>query len=191
MRPDAAHRALGVLAGIGLLIAAYAVAATTPGSQLVEAPFGSRGAVGEPISSSHLIATVHEVSLARQVELGFWRGTTAGVWFVAEATVEATVDPTLMNVDLFVDGVRYPATSRGEGDTVDANTVAARFPRTGPVLIELPADVAAVPGATSAVLRIGPFGDARLTGVVELVIDLTTLEILDQVELEPARDGSR
>ena len=83
------NRKLAIVAGIGLLAAAYGVAATTPSSQLVEAPFGFRGALGDTVSSPYLIATVHEASLAHEVELGFWRGTTSGVWFVAEATVES------------------------------------------------------------------------------------------------------
>ena len=184
-------RGLAIVAGLGLLAAAYAVSATTPTSQVVEAPFGSRGSVGDTVSSSNLIATVHEASLAHEVELGLWRGTTSGVWFVAEATVEATVESTLMEIEIFIDGVRYAATGRGEGDTVDENSVAVRFPTTGPLLIELPADVLDFPGAHSAVLRISSFGDDRLEGVVEIVIDLTTLDVDDHVELEPARDGTR
>ncbi|MEO5534389.1 MAG: hypothetical protein ABIR17_04580 [Pseudolysinimonas sp.] len=184
-------RGLAIVAGLGLLAATYAVAATTPTSQLVEAPFGSRGSLGDTVSSQHLIATVHEASLAHEVELGSWRGTTAGVWFVADATVEATLESKLIEVDLFIDGVQYGGTKRGDGGTVDEHTVAVRFPATGPLLIELPADVVNFPGARSAVLRISPFGDDRLDSVVEIVIDLTTLEVADRVELEPARDGSR
>jgi hypothetical protein len=184
-------RGWAIVAGLGLLAAAYAVTATIPASQLIEAPFGSRGSLGDTVSSSQLIATVHEASLAHEVELDLWRGTSSGVWFVAEATVEATLESTLMDVDLFIDGVKYAATGRGEGDTVDENAVAVRFPRTGPVLIELPAEVLDFPGARSAVLRISAFGDDRLEGVIEIVIDLTTLEVLDRIELEPARDGSR
>jgi hypothetical protein len=184
-------RPLAIIAGIGLLAAAYGVAATTPTEQLVEAPFGVRGAIAEPISSAHLIATVHEVSLAHEVELGLWRGTTSGIWFVAVATVEATVAPTLIEADLLIDGVRYPVTWRGDGDTVDTNALDVLFPTTGPLLIELPADVLDFPGARSAVLRIGPFGDDRLDSVIEIVIDLTTLDIVDRAELEPATDGGR
>jgi hypothetical protein len=185
------NRGLAILAGLGLLALAYGVAATTPTSQLVEAPFGSRGSLGDEVSSSLLIATVHEASLAHEVELGYWRGTTSGVWFVAEATVEATVESKLMDIDLFIDGVRYEATKRGEGDTVDHHSVAVRFPSTGPLLIELPAEVLDFPGAHSAVLRISTFGDDRLESVIEIVIDLTTLDVADRVDLEPARDGSR
>ena len=184
-------RPLAIVAGIGLLAAAYGVAATTPTSQVVEAPFGSRGSIGDTITSSDLIATVHDASLANEVELGLWRGTTTGVWFVAEATIEATLTSRVIEIDLFIDGVRYVATGRGDGDTVDTNSVAVRFPTTGPLLIELPADVLDFPGARTAVLRISTFGDDRLEGVVEVVIDLTALDVDDRVELEPARDGSR
>jgi hypothetical protein len=185
------RRGLAIAAGLGLLAAAYAVTATIPASQLVEAPFGSRGSLGDTVSSPQLIATVHEASLAHEVELDLWRGTTSGVWFVAEATVEATLESTSIDIDLFIDGVKYSSTNRDKGGTVDQNSVAVRFPRTGPLMIELPAEVLDFPGAQSAVLRISAFGDDRLEGVIEIVIDLTTLDVADRVELEPTRNGSR
>ena len=185
------NRAVAIVAGLGLLAAAYGVAATTPAEELVEAPFGTRGAIGEPISATHLIVTVHEVVLAHEVELGVWRGTTSGIWFVAEATVEATVKATVVEADIFIDGVQYPVTRRGDGDTVDTSSAEVLFPATGPLLFELPADVLELPGARTAVLQISTFGDDRLDSVIEIVVDLTTLDVLDRAELEPTRAGTR
>jgi hypothetical protein len=185
------NRAVAIVAGLGLLAAAYGVAATTPAEELVEAPFGTRGAVGEAISASHLIVTVHAVELAGEVVLGFWSGTTWGLCFVAEATIEATVEATVVEADIFVDGVRYPVTRRGDGDTVDTSSAEVLFPTTGPLLFELPADVVEFPGARTAVLQISTFGDDRLDSVIEIVVDLTTLDIVDRAALEPTRAGTR
>jgi hypothetical protein len=184
-------RAAGIVAGVALLAAAYGVTATIPSSELVEAPFGTRGALGDRIVSQHLIATVHEVFLADEVELDLWRGTTNGIWFVADATLDATVAREGVDVDLFIGGVRYPSSERADSSTVDGSIVDAGFPVSGPMLVELPADVVDLPGANAAVLRISTGSDPRLGSVIELVIDLTQLESVDRVELDPREPGER
>lgn len=183
-------RAVGILAGVALLAAAYAVTATIPTSQAVEAPFASRGVIGDEIVSQHLIGTVNEAHFADEVELDLWRGTTNGVWFIADTTLVATTAPEGTEVDLFIGGVRYPSSSRGDG-VVDESVVDAGFASTGPILIELPADVLDRPGAREAVLRISTGFDARLDSVIEVVIDLTQLDMDERVELEPTRTGAR
>ena len=183
-------RGLGILAGVALLAAAYGVTATIPSSELVEAPFGVRGAVGDRIVSQHLIATVHEVFLADEVELDDWRGTTNGIWLVADATIVATLDREGVDVELYIDGVEYPSSSRSDS-TVDSSVVDPGFPITGPILIEMPADAVDRPGAHAAVLRISTGSDPRLDSVIELVIDLTQLDKRGSVELDPTEPGER
>jgi hypothetical protein len=185
------RRSTGIAAGVGLVVLSFGVALSTPDSTVVEAPFGTRVEVGEEAVSQHLVATVREVSLAEEVELDFWRGTTSGVWLVVEATIGATRDRSLVEVDVLIDGARYPSTGRADSSTVDGGVVDAGFTVTGPILIELPADVQNLPGASTAVLRIAPGLDSRLDSVIELVIDLTALEVNDRVELDGRRDGSR
>jgi len=184
-------RAGGILVGVALLAAAYGVTATIPSSELVEAPFGTRGAIGDRIVSQHLIATVHDAFLADEVELDSWQGTTNGVWFVVDATLEATVEREGVDVELYLDGVQYTSSSRPGSSTVDASVVDPGFPLTGPVLIELPADVVEQPGAHAAVLRISTGSDPRLDSVIELVIDLTQLDTRGSVELDPTEPGER
>jgi hypothetical protein len=181
----------GILLGVALVAAAYGVSATIPSSELVEAPFGVRGALGERIVSQHLIGTVHDVSFADEVELDLWEGTTNGVWLVADATLAATLERELVDVELFVGDVRFESSSRADSSTVDGSVLDPGFPLTGPMLIELPADVADRPGARSAVLRISTGSDPRLDSVIELVIDLTQLEGVDRAELEPTEPGER
>jgi hypothetical protein len=181
----------GILIGVALLAAAYGVSATIPSSELVEAPFGTRGAIGDRIVSQHLVATVHDVFLADEVELDSWGGTTNGVWLVIDATLEATVEREGVDVELYVDGVQYPSSSRADSSTVDGSVVDPGFPLTGPILIELPADIASQPGAHGAVLRISTGSDPRLDSVIELVIDLTQLETRGSVELDLTEPGER
>ena len=184
------RRPLAYLAGFGLLVLAFGVAFSTPHDDVIEGPIAVRPALGESAAFGDLALTVHEVSLAREIEVDLTRLTTAGIWFVAEVTVEGTTERTAVVVDVLIDGRRYPASGRAEG-TADENVVDAAFPVTGPVVVELPADVLDLPGARSAVLRFSPRGDARLDGVIELVVDLTALEVDDRLEVDGVRDGIR
>ncbi len=181
--------AVAVPAGLGLIALAFGVAFSTPGDAQVEASFAVTGGLGEQIVSEHLVATVDEVGLVREVEVGFWRGTTAGIWLLIDATIDARVERTTVDVEVYVDGVRYSGTDRAGSATIDAGVVDAGFPLTGSALVELPADVTELPGARTAVLRIGTGGDQRLDSVIELVIDLTALEVRDSAERESVRDG--
>ncbi|GHF26035.1 hypothetical protein [Pseudolysinimonas yzui] len=185
------RRALAVPAGLGLLLLAFGVAYSTPGAPQVEAPFVVTGGVGDQIVSQHLVATVNDVALAEVVELNSWTGTTSGVWLVVDATVEARIERTGVEANLFIAGVRYPGTNRTSTDTVDGRVADAGFPVTGAILIELPADVQTMPGAAAAVLRLSPGIDARLDSVIELTLDLTPLDVAGRVELATPRDGAR
>lgn len=186
MRP-----ALAVPAGIGLVLLAFVATLAKPAEEVIVAPFPVSGEVGEQLVSLHHAVTVHEVALADEVEVGFWEGTTAGVWFVAEATIAGRVESVGVDVDLFVDGVRYAASGRVDRDTVDGSIADAGLPRTGAMLVELPADILDRPGARSAVLRVSAGGDTRLDSVVELTVDLTELDRVDRLEVDPARGGDR
>ncbi len=186
MRP-----ALALPAGLALVLLAFGVGFSVPDGDAMEAPFATTGGLGDEIVSEHLVVTVHDVSLAREVELDLWTGTTAGIWLVVDATVAGRVARVGVDADVFVDGVQFPATGRTDTDTLNGRVADAGLPMTGPVLIELPDDVLERGGATSAVLRIGPDGDVRLDGVAELRIDLTALETHDRLELDAARNGAR
>lgn len=185
------RRALAVPAGLGLLLLAFGVAYSTPDDPQVQAPFVVTGGVGDEIVSQHLVVTVHEVSLAREVELDLWRGTTSGVWLVVDATAQARVERSNLAVDVYVDGVRYPASGRPGFDTLDAGVADAGFPVSGAVLVELPAGIQDHPGARSATLRFGQGLDVRLDSVIELDLDLTALGIADRAQVDTARAGER
>lgn len=184
------RRGVALAAGLGLLALAYGVSATTPPQPVLEAPFGTPATIGEETVSRHLVVTVHEVTLADRVEVDGWRGTTSGVWLAGEVTVEATTEPRLVRIDVLIDGVRYAPSGRLDDGIVDW-TVDAGLPSTGAFAVELPADILERAGARSAVIRIGAGSDSRLDSVVELTVDLTTLEHVDRVAYDAVRDGAR
>jgi hypothetical protein len=183
------NRAAGILGGVGLLALAFGVTFTMPTETQTQAPFAVTGEVGEQLVSGHLVLTVHEVTLAREAEVDTWVGTTSGLWLALDTTIEGRIDRTSVGANVYIDGIRYPASSRP--DSLDGSVVDAAIPRSGPLLFELPAGILDAPGARDAVVRIGPGLDMRLDSVTELHFDLTTFEVQDRVALEAARDGLR
>jgi len=184
------RRGLAVPSGIGLLLLAFGVSFSTPGDETIHAPFAETGDVGEQIASAHLVATVNDLVLAEVVELGSWRGTTAGIWLVVDATIAARAERSGVEADVFVDGVRYRATARVTSASLTGRVADAGFPVSGSILVELPADVRELPGARSAVLRLGPALDTRLDSVIELTIDLTGLDVVEVAERTTPRAGA-
>lgn len=183
-------RRLPLLGGIGLLVLTFGVAYSTPASELIEAPFGATGAEGDRIVSEYIVAKVHDVAFADEVELGEWRGTTSGVWLVVDATLEARLERTGVHVEVLVGGVTYRASDRSDSDTVDGRVIDPGFPVRGVILVELPSNVRDQAGAASAIVRIADSFDSRLSSVVEFPVDLTELRRHDNVELVPVRPGA-
>lgn len=183
------RRSLGILGGLGLLALAFGVTFTTPTEDQTQAPFAVTGGLGEQLVSGHLVLTVHEATLAREAEVGTWVGTSSGIWLALDLTVEGRVDRTSVGANLYVDGIRYPASPRP--DSLDGTAVDAALPVSGPLLFEVPADILETPGARDAVVRLGSGLDMRLDSVTELHFDLTALDLQDRVVLEEPRDGLR
>lgn len=184
-------RARSALAGLGLLLLAFGVAFSTPGDAQVEAPFAVTGTVGDQVVSQHLVVSVHAMTLADEVVLDGWVGTTSGVWLVVDATAEARTETSTFGATVFVDGVTYASTPRTSTDTLDGRVVDAGFPLTGSVLVELPADILDHPGARAATVRFSSDGDVRLDSVIEIGVDLTALDVATRVERDVPRAGAR
>ena len=182
-------RAIAVLAGLGLLGLAFGVAYSAPGDAELQAPFPVAGELDEQVVSQHLVVTVHDAQLAQEVVVSDWRGTTSGVWLVIDATVEGRTERSGVDVDVFIDGVRYPSSGRISTDAVDGRVVDPGFPVTGPILIELPADILDRSGARTATVRFSSGIDVRLDSVIDLELDLTGLERDERTEREPAQEG--
>jgi hypothetical protein len=178
------------LAGIGLLLLAFGVTYSSPSQDERQQPFGVTAEIGREAASEHHILTIHDVRLAREVELDGWRGTTSGIWLVVDATVEARVERIGLDAELLFGGSRYASSARPGTDTLDGKVGDPGFPETGSMLIELPADAVDRAGSRSTVLRVGPGGDSRLDSLVELRIDLTALDVVERDELEPPKRGT-
>lgn len=176
------RRRTAVAAGIGLLALAFGVGFSTPSDQLIEAAFPETGALGEAVVSEHLVVTVHSLALADEVDLDGWRGTTAGVWLVVDATIAARTERMGVQADVFAGDTRYPSTGRVGIDVLDGQVADAGMPLRGAILVELPTDL--VERGGDVVLRIGPGLDVRLDSVVEYRIDLGSLDHDSRVELE-------
>lgn len=175
--------------GAGLVALAFVITFTEPDDDALEQPFPVRGDVGQQLVASKFATTLTQARLAGEVDADDWIGTTPGVWLVLDVSGEATIAPLGLDAELTVSGVDYDATTRYGEQTTDS-VIAVGFPLVGSVLIELPADILDDAGARSAVLRLTPGFDARLDSVTEVVLDLTSLERLDRVEVEPAREAA-
>jgi hypothetical protein len=182
---------IATLAGVGLLLAAFGLASTTPSDDVLQAPFAATGEVGDEIVSRSLVLTVHRVGLAREISVDGAEGTTAGVWLVVEATLAATRERTTVDADVLIDGVRYTASGRFSTETLADRVADVDLPTTGAIVIELPAGVRDLSGAAAAVLRVSASTDARLDSVAELPLDLTALEVEDLTQVDGVRDGPR
>lgn len=184
------RRRLPLWGGLGLLVLTFGVAASTPASEFIEAPFGATGAEGERIVSEYIVAKVHDVDLADEVRFDEWRGTTSGVWLVVDATLEARLERTGIHAEVLVGGVTYRASDRADSDTLNGRVIDPGFPVRGVLLIELPGDVRDHAGAASAVVRIADSFDSRLSSVIEFPVDLTDLQRHDRVDPETVRPGA-
>ncbi|WP_054679890.1 hypothetical protein [Microbacterium sp. No. 7] len=173
-------------AAIALLAVTWGVAQITPPSRAAEAPFVVAAQVGEQAVGRDLVVTVTGIRLSDGAH-----GTSAadsrmrweaeGTWLVADLVAEARVSDfgALLSLqELVVDGVHYSASDR----PVSARGLQLRtaLPQAGGIAFELPARAAA---ADTAVLRLGLDRDDRLDSVIELTIDLPSVERVTDAEV--------
>ena len=181
-----------VIAGsIALVGLTYGVAATVPTTAAMEAPFATRGVVGETLSGRVLEATVTELRFADELRADDWRGTTNGAWLVVDAIVAGVIERTTVSAVLMVDGIEYAASDRISFDALTERVVDPLLPIIGSIAFEVPADLAEAPGADEATLVLQPGGDARLESVLEVRVDLTALQRVERFELETPREVAR
>ena len=188
MRVPSSRRLASIGAAVSLVALAVVVTATTPGPSVIEAPFGVPISADGSGQGRNLVVAVDSVQLARQVSTsggfsGGWTGETPGIWLIVDARVSAVTDPTSMTVSLVVDGVRYADSDRAGSGVLSSNILEPGLTIGGAVLIELPGSVLSAPGAHQATLRFATTDDPRLDSLLEVRVDLTTLDTVDTVEL--------
>src|SRR5690606_5933995 len=116
-----------------------------------------------------------EAVLVDEIELDGWRGTTSGIWFVAQLDAAAVLERASLIAELEIDGVTYAATERTD-DVVTDRLLRVMLPIRGNMAIEMPTEVLQTAAAERAILRFKERGDVRLDSVIEFAIDLTSLE---------------
>jgi hypothetical protein len=171
------RHAVNGLALVGILAVAATVLHTAPDRERQQSPIIVDGALGERASGRNIAATVHSVTVTEAVTAGNgWAGGTSGVWVVVELSVEAVVTDqraVLGTAVLRVGDSGFSASTRPGRATVAATSLATGIPLTGPLMFELPADVAAGASAAHATLELAANSDPRVDSQIVVPLDLT------------------
>ena len=164
--------------GLALLIAAWGVVQITPAEDDPQASFPVAATVGEPAVGRAFEVTITDVRLADRATAGGWYAD--GTWLVVDLEVASRLEETgtLLSYAVLVVGDRtFRASERPE--SLFGSTLSVGIPRAGSIAFELPADLADHP----ALLRLGLDVDTRLDSVIELPVELGTLDRQDETEL--------
>ncbi|MDQ0894305.1 hypothetical protein [Agromyces ramosus] len=178
-------RWLPALAGAALVVAAWGVAAVTPGDEAAEQPFAVAATVGERAAGRNLAATITGLRGAEAVTNDGWRA--EGSWLLVDLEAEAVLSErgTLLSLaTLDVGGRSYRASERPPA-SLFRSSLAIGLPHSGTLAFELPAGAFTASEGDDAVLRLGLHEDPRLDSVIELRLDLAEVEVDDEAELAP------
>lgn len=164
--------------GVALLAAAWGVVQLTPGDEAAEASFAVPAAIGEEATGRALAVTVTDLRLGDRAVAGGWYAD--GTWLVVDLRAQALREERgalLAHAALVIDGVTYRASERPA--SMFRSTLAVGIPREGSLAFELPADLADRAGT----LQLAVDAETRLDSLVEVPVDLGTLDRADEVEL--------
>ncbi|MGX5681217.1 hypothetical protein [Schumannella luteola] len=172
-------RPLAWIAAAGILVAAGAVVLLEPGEQLAQGPIVVAVAPGEEGAGRNIVATFGDVRVGEVLELDSTgaKYTTEGVWVAVDVVAESVVSPTGLRSTLEIDGNEYLGSERLDTDGIESWTLAAGLPTAGTVVFEIPPKLV---GGTAHV-RLAGSGTPRLDSVIELTVDLSTLEVAPTV----------
>lgn len=164
--------------GVGLVVAAWFVAAATPAEESREAPFVVSTAVGEYGEGRNIAVRVEDVRRAETAEAGAWSA--EGNWLVVDLEASAVVEEfgVLLSLATFeVDGITFGASERPE--SLLRKSLFAGVPQSGSLAFELPDDLTTGTG----VLRFAVDTDERLDSVIEVPVELGDVALEETVEL--------
>lgn len=188
------HLAKGT-ALLAILSVASVVLHTTPNRDLQQSPMVVSAAVAEPASGRNIRATVHSVGVTETVAAGNgWAGKTAGIWVVVELSVEAVVDDqgaALGTAILRVGDTTFGASTRPGAATLASVGLATGIPLTGPLMFEVPADVAASAEAHGATLELATNSDPRVDSLLVVPVDLAALDVQPTIDVDSPEWGIR
>jgi hypothetical protein len=183
------RRIVNGLVLVVLLVAAGFVIHSTPSDAERDAPIYVTGAIGDHLAGRNIGATVTDVRLADVVSTESWSGETAGVWVVVDVSAEAVETETaaLLNVSLVIGDRTYSASTRPGLDTIANQALSVGIPIGGPVMFEVPADAL----TADAKVRISQSSDPRGDSVLEIPVDLSSLDIEPTLATEPTTVGEQ
>ncbi|WP_213815364.1 hypothetical protein [Glaciihabitans sp. dw_435] len=179
--------------GNGALLAAIlAVAAvvshSTPDAAMQQSPITVAGIMDTAATGRNITATVHSIEAATSVTAGNgWKGTTPGVWVVAEISAQAVVDDEsapLGTAVLRAGDVTFSASTRPGDATVAVGGLATGIARSGPLMFELPRDVLTGAAAATAQLELAIDSDPRADSLLVFPVDLSSLDIQPTITTE-------
>jgi len=170
-----------------LLVAAWFVAGATPdGEERITEPFPVAAEIGTPAVGRNLGVTVTDARLADRVTFGGWYA--EGTWLVLdlEAWVVHTESPGALSAATLTVGDRvFRASERAQGYDSSASLfstgLSLAVPQSGSIAFELPADIAA--DADAAVVRLAIETEFLGDSVIELPVDISAVERVDELEL--------
>lgn len=168
------HRALPALTAVTLLVVATLLWQRLPDSIAIYRPFDVHGQFGSETTGRALTVTVDDVQLAQQVQgSARWSNpppvTAAGRWVVVHASVSATTQTVLPNVELRLGPNTYRQSDRFPGYTLSYRADPG-ITQHGCWVFDVPAELIDAPGADPVELRVWPGLDDRLDN--RLVINL-------------------
>lgn len=176
-------RALAWIGGLAMVAAAAGVGELTLSDAEQQAPFPIDAVVGEPAVARTFAVTVREVRASEHVrDPRGWQA--EGNWLVVDLDAEALgteVSSILSIAELRVGDRLISASERPT--SIESTPLDVGLPQSGSLAFELPAEATA--GVVT--LRLGRGLDERLDSIVELPIDLSTIERALEIELEANR----
>jgi hypothetical protein len=173
---------------VGILVIAGVVTHTTPDEEQQQGPIVVRGAIGEELTGRNIRATVSDVRVAESVTASNgWAGSTAGVWVVADVSVEAVVDDfgaLLGTAEIEVDGITYGASERPGSATIARRSLDIGVATVGPLMFELPAEVVASDAARTATVNLAINSDTRADSLLVVAVDLGAIPVAGETETD-------
>jgi hypothetical protein len=164
--------------GVALLAAAWLVALVTPPEDAAEAPFPVTADLGEEVSTRTITATVQDARVAEHVTARGWEAD--GTWVVVDLDVAATTDERgarLRGATLTIGERTYRASERPR--SLFEADLRAGIPQRGSLAFEVPAGAA----DDAAVLRLSEDSETRLDALIEVPVDLGSVEHVTDAEL--------
>jgi hypothetical protein len=165
-----------ILVTLVLLGGAFLVRATQPTDDQQEEPFVTTAQFGERAEGRDLVLQATDAYLADRVTSVDWIGETEGVWLVIDATIGSKFAIATPYATLMAGGLEFTSSNRPQEAALNDTVVAAGLPHSGSFVFELPSELVEGPDGRHVVVRFATTLDPRLDSVIDVTLDLSTLE---------------